>query len=168
MKRTSFSAFAPDVAQNAKKDDLKKITKERAVLADRVKALEAGQRRYEDEIRRLTDERARAGMDAERAITAEDARAEAEKRASSQGDQLAAAKQYISQLEEKMGQLQGYASGLEANLKEEMTRHAPLYGANLESLHDSELGTLLHIHDDGIKRIRVGPPQTLSSLINPY
>lgn len=43
-----------------------------------------------------------------------------------------------------------------------MTRHAPLYGAGLDSLHDSELGVLMRIHDDGIKRIQVSrdPPTT--------
>ena len=50
--------------------------------------------------------------------------------------------------------MQGYVTSLETNLKEEMTRHAPLYGANLETLRDSELDTLIRIHDDGIKRIQ--------------
>jgi hypothetical protein len=46
-------------------------------------------------------------------------------------------------------------SGLQANVREEMNRHAPLYGVGLDSLMEGELNTILSIHEDGIHRIQV-------------
>lgn len=40
-------------------------------------------------------------------------------------------------------------------MQEEMSRHAPLYGAGLETLSLSELETLARIHDEGLRAVRV-------------
>uniref|UniRef100_A0A061RFS9 Traf-like protein n=1 Tax=Tetraselmis sp. GSL018 TaxID=582737 RepID=A0A061RFS9_9CHLO len=140
--------------KNSKRDEVKKASKEKTALSERVKELEAAQRRYEQEIRRLSEEKARVGKEAERAATLQGACAKAEKLVASKDDQLVAAKSYIDSLEAKLGALQGYTTNLETNLKEEMTRHAPLYGANLDSLREPELETLMQIHEEGVKRVR--------------
>lgn len=51
--------------------------------------------------------------------------------------------------------LQNYIQTLEASLQEEMSRHAPLYGAGLETLSLSELETLARIHDEGLRAVRL-------------
>ena len=50
--------------------------------------------------------------------------------------------------------LQGYIQSLEASLQEEMSRHAPLYGAGLEALSMSELDTIIRIHEEGLRQVR--------------
>ena len=50
---------------------------------------------------------------------------------------------------------QNYIQTLEASLQEEMSRHAPLYGAGLEALSLSELETLARIHDEGLRSVRL-------------
>lgn len=50
--------------------------------------------------------------------------------------------------------LQNYIRTLEASLQEEMSRHAPLYGAGLEALSQSELETLARIHNEGLRSVR--------------
>lgn len=49
--------------------------------------------------------------------------------------------------------LQQYIHSLEASLQEEMSRHAPLYGAGLEALSMKELETLSRIHEEGLRQI---------------
>ena len=51
--------------------------------------------------------------------------------------------------------LQQYIHSLEASLQEEMSRHAPLYGAGLEALSMKELETLSRIHEEGLRQIHV-------------
>jgi len=140
--------------KSTKKDDLKRITKERNTFAEKVKEQEVTQRRLEEELKRLRDESARGRKEVERASGLEEARAGADKRAAAAAEQLAAAKTYIGQLEGKVNQLQSHASGLQAAVSEEMNRHAPLYGVGLESLMDSELNTIMSIHEDGLHRIQ--------------
>lgn len=50
--------------------------------------------------------------------------------------------------------LQEYICSLEASLREEMSRHAPLYGAGLNALSMQELETISRIHEDGLMQIR--------------
>lgn len=50
--------------------------------------------------------------------------------------------------------VQDYIQTLEASLQEEMSRHAPLYGAGLEALSLSELDTLSRIHEEGLRAVR--------------
>lgn len=50
--------------------------------------------------------------------------------------------------------MQNYIQTLEGSLQEEMSRHAPLYGAGLETLSLSELETLARIHDEGLRAVR--------------
>lgn len=66
--------------------------------------------------------------------------------------------------------MQQYIHTLEASLQEEMSRHAPLYGAGLEALSMKELETLVRIHEEGIRQIHAlqqrkgspaGSPHTL-------
>lgn len=49
--------------------------------------------------------------------------------------------------------MQQYIHTLEASLQEEMSRHAPLYGAGLEALSMNELETLARIHEEGLRQI---------------
>ena len=49
--------------------------------------------------------------------------------------------------------MQQYIHTLEAPLQEEMSRHAPLYGAGLEALSMNELDTLSRIHEEGLRQI---------------
>lgn len=56
-------------------------------------------------------------------------------------------------MESKLGAHQEYIQRLEASLQEEMSRHAPLYGAGLEILTLHELDTLARIHDEGLRQI---------------
>lgn len=48
---------------------------------------------------------------------------------------------------------QEYIQTLETSLQEEMSRHAPLYGAGLDLLSASELQTLARIHSEGLDEI---------------
>lgn len=69
--------------------------------------------------------------------------------------------------------MQQYIHTLEASLQEEMSRHAPLYGAGLEALSLKELETLAGIHEAGLRQIhalqqqRKGSPG-ISPLISPH
>ena len=49
--------------------------------------------------------------------------------------------------------LQQYIHSLEGSLQEEMSRHAPLYGAGLEALSMKELETICRIHEEGLRQI---------------
>lgn len=62
--------------------------------------------------------------------------------------------------------MQQYIHSLEASLQEEMSRHAPLYGAGLEALSMKELETISRIHEEGLRQIhaiqqRKGPGHSL-------
>ncbi|GKA65775.1 hypothetical protein Tco_0765482 [Tanacetum coccineum] len=46
-----------------------------------------------------------------------------------------------------------YIHSLEGSIQEEMSRHAPLYGAGLEALLMKELETISCIHEDGLIQI---------------
>ena len=48
-----------------------------------------------------------------------------------------------------------YIQTLEASLQEEMSRHAPLYGAGLDLLSVPELETLTKIHEEGLVQVRL-------------
>ena len=68
--------------------------------------------------------------------------------------------------------LQQYIQTLEVSLQEEMSRHAPLYGAGLEALSMKELETLSRIHEEGLRQIhalqqRQGSPVT-GALVGPH
>lgn len=68
--------------------------------------------------------------------------------------------------------LQQYIQNLEAQLQEEMSRHAPLYGAGLEALSMKELETLARIHEEGLRQIHAlqqckGSPAG-SPLVSPH
>lgn len=68
--------------------------------------------------------------------------------------------------------LQQYIHTLEAQLQEEMSRHAPLYGAGLEALSMKELETLARIHEEGLRQIHTlqqckGSPAA-SPLVSPH
>ncbi|TYK31446.1 TRAF-like family protein [Cucumis melo var. makuwa] len=71
-----------------------------------------------------------------------------------------------------VGKYQQYIHSLEASLQEEMSRHAPLYGAGLEALSMKELETLSRIHEEGLRQIhtlqqRKGSPAG-SPLVSPH
>ena len=48
---------------------------------------------------------------------------------------------------------QQYINTLESSLREEISRHAPLYGANLDSLSMKEVDTIARIHEEGLRQI---------------
>lgn len=50
--------------------------------------------------------------------------------------------------------MQQYIRSLEGSLQEEMSKHAPLYGAGLEALSMKELDTIARIHEEGLRQIR--------------
>lgn len=49
--------------------------------------------------------------------------------------------------------MQQYIHHLEGQVQEEMSRHAPLYGAGLDALSMKELETLTQIHEEGLRMI---------------
>jgi len=70
-------------------------------------------------------------------------------------EQVRRCEAYIDGMEAKLSAHQDYIQTLEASLQEEMSRHAPMYGAGLENLSLPELQTLARIHDEGLRQVRL-------------
>ncbi|KAK2631445.1 hypothetical protein EUGRSUZ_L02899 [Eucalyptus grandis] len=68
---------------------------------------------------------------------------------------------------------QEYIQSLDTQLREEMSRHAPLYGAGLDALSMTELETISRIHEEGLRQIhtiqqqRKGSPLS-SPIMSPH
>lgn len=162
--------------KSRKRDELKRVVKEKNALAERLKSAEAARRRFDEELKRyatekLTREEIRQSLEDEvRRLTQTVGQTEGEKR--EKEAQVARCEAYIDGMESKLQACQQYIHTLEASLQEEMSRHAPLYGAGLESLSMKELETLSRIHEEGLRQIhalqqRKGSPAG-SPLVSPH
>ncbi|TKY74745.1 MATH domain and coiled-coil domain-containing protein [Spatholobus suberectus] len=162
--------------KSRKRDELKKVVKEKNALAERLKNAEAARKRFDEELKRfatenVTREEIRHSLEDEvRRLTQTVGQTEGEKR--EKEEQVARCEAYIDGMESKLQACQQYIHTLEASLQEEMSRHAPLYGAGLEALSLKELETLSRIHEDGLRQIhalqqRKGSPAG-SPLVSPH
>lgn len=162
--------------KSRKRDELKKVLKEKNALAERLKSAEAGRKRFDEELKRyatenVTREEIRQSLEDEvRRLTHTVGQTEGEKR--EKEEQVARCEAYIDGMESKLQACQQYIHTLEASLQEEMSRHAPLYGAGLEALSMKELETLSRIHEEGLRQIhalqqRKGSPAG-STLVSPH
>nr|CAD1827764.1 unnamed protein product [Ananas comosus var. bracteatus] len=143
--------------KSRKRDELKKVMKEKNALAERLKNAEAARKKFDEELKRyatetVTREELRQSLEDEvRRLTQTVGQTEGEKR--EKEEQVARCEAYIDGMEAKLQACQQYIHTLEASLQEEMSRHAPLYGAGLEALSMKELETLKRIHEDGLRQI---------------
>ncbi|KAJ7958792.1 Ubiquitin carboxyl-terminal hydrolase [Quillaja saponaria] len=162
--------------KSRKRDELKKVVKEKNALAERLKSAEAARKRFDEELKRyatenVTREEIRKSLEDEvRRLTQTVGQTGEEKR--EKEEQVARCEAYIDGMESKLQACQQYIHTLEASLQEEMSRHAPLYGAGLEALSMKELETLSRIHEEGLRQIhalqqRKGSPVG-SPLVNPH
>ncbi|KAG1363216.1 Ubiquitin carboxyl-terminal hydrolase 13 [Cocos nucifera] len=143
--------------KSRKRDELKRVMKEKNALAERLKNAEAARKRFDEELKRyatetVTREEVRQSLEDEvRRLTKTVGQTEGEKR--EKEEQVARCEAYIDGMEAKLQACQQYIHTLEASLQEEMSRHAPLYGAGLEALSMKELETLSRIHEEGLRQI---------------
>ncbi|KAK1269842.1 hypothetical protein QJS04_geneDACA006424 [Acorus gramineus] len=143
--------------KSRKRDELKKVVKEKNALTERLKNAEAARKRFDEELKRyatekVTREEVRQSLEDEvRRLTQTVGQTEGEKR--EKEEQVARCEAYIDGMEAKLQACQQYIHTLEASLQEEMSRHAPLYGAGLEALSMKELETLSRIHEEGLRQI---------------
>ncbi|KAI9106664.1 hypothetical protein K1719_022192 [Acacia pycnantha] len=143
--------------KSRKRDELKKVVKEKNALAERLKTAESARKRFDEELKRyatenVTREEFRKSLEDEiRRLTQTVGQTEEEKR--EKEEQVARCEAYIDGMESKLQACQQYIHTLEASLREEMSRHAPLYGAGLEALSMKELETLSRIHEEGLRQI---------------
>ncbi|AES73609.2 putative ubiquitinyl hydrolase 1 [Medicago truncatula] len=162
--------------KSRKRDELKKVVKEKNALAERLKNAEAARKRFDEELKRfatenVTREEIRQSLEDEvRRLTQTVGQTEGEKR--EKEEQVARCEAYIDGMESKLQACQQYIHTLEASLQEEMSRHAPLYGAGLEALSMKELETISRIHEEGLRQIhalqqRKGSPAG-SPLLSPH
>ncbi|XP_057958521.1 uncharacterized protein LOC131151284 [Malania oleifera] len=162
--------------KSRKRDELKRVVKEKNALAERLKSAELARKRFDDELKRyatenVTREEIRQSLEDEvRRLTQTVGQTEGEKREKEQ--QVARCEAYIDGMESKLQACEQYIHSLEGSLQEEMSRHAPLYGAGLEALSMKELDTLSRIHEDGLRQIhaiqqRKGSPAG-SPLMSPH
>lgn len=143
--------------KSRKRDELKRVVKEKNALTERLKNAEAARKRFDEELKRyatenVTREEIRQSLEDEvRRLTQTVGQTEGEKR--EKEEQVARCEAYIDGMESKLQACQQYIHTLEASLQEEMSRHAPLYGAGLEALSMKELETLAGIHEAGLRQI---------------
>ncbi|XP_023760022.1 uncharacterized protein LOC111908425 [Lactuca sativa] len=143
--------------KSRKRDELKRITKEKNALAERLRNAEAARKRFDDELKRyatenVSREEIRQSLEDEiRRLTQTVGQTEGEKR--EKEEQIARCEAYIDGMESKLQTCEQYIHSLEGSLQEEMSRHAPLYGAGLEALSMKELETISRIHEEGLRQI---------------
>ncbi|KAL3838582.1 hypothetical protein ACJIZ3_023173 [Penstemon smallii] len=162
--------------KSRKRDELKRVMKEKNALAERLKSAEAARKRFDEELKRFATENVsreeiRQSLENEvRRLTQTVGQTEGEKR--EKEEQVARCEAYIDGMESKLQACEQYIHHLEAQLQEEMSRHAPLYGAGLEALSMKELETISRIHEEGLRQIhamqqRKGSPAG-SPLVSPH
>ncbi|KAL4579350.1 hypothetical protein LXL04_015492 [Taraxacum kok-saghyz] len=145
--------------KSRKRDELKRITKEKNALAERLRNAESARKRFDDELKRyatenVSREEIRQSLEDEiRRLTQTVGQTEGEKR--EKEEQIARCEAYIDGMESKLQTCEQYIHSLEGSLQEEMSRHAPLYGAGLEALSMKELETISRIHEEGLRQIHV-------------
>ncbi|KAJ7566029.1 hypothetical protein O6H91_02G085600 [Diphasiastrum complanatum] len=144
--------------KSRKRDELKRVMKEKNALAERLKNAELARKRFDEELKRyatetVTREEVRQSLEDEvRRLTQTVGQTEGGLR--EKEEQVMRCEAYIDSVEAKLHACQEYIQSLEVSLQEEMSRHAPLYGAGLEALSMSELETLARIHDEGLRQVR--------------
>ncbi|VFQ82358.1 unnamed protein product [Cuscuta campestris] len=164
--------------KSRKRDEQKKLVKEKNVLAERLRNAEAARKRFDEELKRyatenVTREEIRQSLEDEvRRLTETVGQTEEEK--CEKEKQVARCEAYIDGMESKLQVSEQYIHHLEVSLQEEMSRHAPLYGAGLDALSIKELDTLARIHEEGLMQIHTiqqrkgspggGSPHFVSSL----
>ncbi|KAG0473404.1 hypothetical protein HPP92_014759 [Vanilla planifolia] len=142
--------------RSEKDEEIRKLSAERRVLQDRLHDAETQlaqlKSRKRDELKRVLKEK---NALAERLkgvkLLGKVGQTEGEKR--EKEAQVARCEAYIDGMEAKMQASQQYIQSLEVSLREEMTRHAPLYGVGVEALSMKELEMLAHIHEEGLRKI---------------
>ncbi|XP_073389362.1 uncharacterized protein [Physcomitrium patens] len=145
--------------KSRKRDELKRVMKEKNALAERLKGAESARKRFDEDIKRyatesVTREEFRQSLEDEvRRLTQTVGQTEGGLR--EKEEQVMRCEAYIDGMESKLHACQDYIQTLEASLQEEMSRHAPLYGAGLEALSLGELETLARIHDEGLRAVRL-------------
>ncbi|KAL9250162.1 MATH domain and coiled-coil domain-containing protein [Drosera capensis] len=143
--------------QSRKRDELKRVIKEKDALAERLKQAEASRNKFDEELKRyatenLTKEQIRKSLEDEvRHLTETVGQTAGEKR--EKEEQVARYEAYINGMESKLQACQHYIQKLELSLQDEMIRHAPLYGAGLEALSMKELETLARIHEEDLRQL---------------
>ncbi|KAL4181746.1 hypothetical protein AMTRI_Chr12g272620 [Amborella trichopoda] len=143
--------------KSRKRDELKRVMKEKNVLAERLKNAEAARKRFDEELKRfatetVTREEVRQSLEDEvRRLTQTVGQTEGGLREKEK--QVAQCEEYINNIESKLQTCEKYIQDLEASLQEEMSRHAPLYGAGLEALSSTELETVARIHEEGLRQV---------------
>ncbi|KAF5748167.1 hypothetical protein HS088_TW04G00117 [Tripterygium wilfordii] len=162
--------------KSRKRDELKKVLKEKNALAERLKGAEAARKRFDEELKRyatenVTREEIRQSLEDEvQRLTQTVGQTEGEKR--EKEEQVAQCEAYIDGMESQLQACQQYIHTLEASLEEEMSRHAPLYGAGLEALSMKELETLSRIHEEGLRQIHAlqqhRGSSAASTLVSPH
>ncbi|PIA38502.1 hypothetical protein AQUCO_02700003v1, partial [Aquilegia coerulea] len=157
--------------KSRKRDELKRVVKEKNALAERLKSAEAARKRFDEELKRyatetVTSKEVRQSLEDEvQRLTQTVGQTEGEKR--EKEEQVARCEAYIDGMEAKLHACQQYIHTLESSLQEEMSRHAPLYGAGLEALSMKELETLSRIHQEGLRQIHALQQQKGSTGGNP-
>ncbi|KAL3650691.1 hypothetical protein CASFOL_007094 [Castilleja foliolosa] len=162
--------------KSRKRDELKRVMKEKNTLAERLRSAEAARKQFDEELKRLATENVsreeiRQSLEDEvRRLTQTVEQTESKKR--EKEEQVARCEAYIDGMELKLQACEQYIHHLEGQLQEEMSRHAPLYGAGLEALSMKELETISRIHEEGLRQIhaiqqRKGSPAS-SPLVSPH
>ncbi|GMH07029.1 hypothetical protein Nepgr_008869 [Nepenthes gracilis] len=141
---------------------------EKNAIAERLKDAEAARKKFDEGLKRyatenVTRDEIRPSLENEvQRLTQTVGQTEGEKR--EKEEQVARCEGYIDGMQAKLQAcqtskansssfLQQYIRALETSLQEEMSRHAPLYGAGLEAQFLKELETLARIHEGGLRRI---------------
>ncbi|CAN8284245.1 unnamed protein product [Cochlearia groenlandica] len=157
LDRLHESEMQLALLKTRKRDELKKVAKEKTALSEKLKITEAARKRFEEELKRyatenVTREELRKSLEDEiRRLTQTLGQTKEEKR--EKEDQISRCEAYIDGMESKLQVCQQYIHTVESSLREEISRHAPLYGANLESLSMKELDTIARIHEEGLRQI---------------
>ncbi|KAK3437118.1 hypothetical protein EUGRSUZ_C01723 [Eucalyptus grandis] len=140
-----------------KREELKKVVKEKNALAERLKSAEAGRKRFDEELKRyatenVTREEIRQSLEDEiRRLRQTVGQTEGEKR--KKDERIAEYEERIHGMQARLEAYQEYIQSLDTQLREEMSRHAPLYGAGLDALSMTELETISRIHEEGLRQI---------------
>lgn len=157
--------------KSRKRDELKRVMKEKNALAERLKGAEAARKRFDEELKRyatenVTREEIRRSLEDEvQRLTQTVGQTEGEKREKEQ--QVARCEAYIDGMESKLQACEQYIHSLESSIQEEISRHAPLYGAGLDVLSMKELETISRIHEEGLRQIHTIQQRKVSSAGSP-
>ncbi|KAF8034987.1 hypothetical protein BT93_C1116 [Corymbia citriodora subsp. variegata] len=140
-----------------KRDELKKVVKEKNALTEKLKNAETGRKRFEEELKwhmteNVNREKIRKTLEEEIGRLRQTVgQTEGEKR--EREEQITRYKARNEEMAANLKIYEGYVQSLHNQLQEEMSRHAPLYGAGLETLSMEELETISRIHEEGLGQI---------------